>query len=445
MARITYLRIEGLLDHFEHEINFPAEWNYILLYGPNGVGKTKLLELLNFLYKCDFGSIANVPFADLLIRHHDGAALRVNRNVDQGTGEGRLNVSLALPGQDLIAGQFYDATGARTRRELIENTDWRPLSENLWRDQSDGEIAEWDDLMERYGRVTESRRRHQKFDEIPPKLLDYLRETPVHLIATQRLLYETVTPSRNPFQNRRSGVRQATIAAYANDLKNRLAVALLDNTKYTQPLDRSFPRRLLDITTRQQIDADEIRERYRAQNDKREKLAEIGLMNSEVDVPLPDRELDGWELNVLHTYLNDTDQKLGTFDDIATRVFLFREIANNRFLNKTLSINTEDGITITRHSDGKTIPPTSLSSGEQHELVLMYDLLFNVDQGALVLIDEPEISLHVAWQKSFIGDIDRIAALASLRFVIATHSPQIINKSWNQTSELGPVDKSADR
>jgi predicted ATP-dependent endonuclease of OLD family len=70
--------------------------------------------------------------------------------------------------------------------------------------------------------------------------------------------------------------------------------------------------------------------------------------------------------------------------------------------------------------------------------VLAYDLLFNVKPDALVLIDEPEISLHVAWQQQFLNDIARIAEVASLRFIIATHSPQIIHKWWAQAVALGP-------
>jgi predicted ATP-binding protein involved in virulence len=56
----------------------------------------------------------------------------------------------------------------------------------------------------------------------------------------------------------------------------------------------------------------------------------------------------------------------------------------------------------------------------------------------LVLIDEPEISLHVGWQKEFLADIIRIANVSSLRFIIATHSPQIINKWWPRAVALHP-------
>lgn len=40
-----------------------------------------------------------------------------------------------------------------------------------------------------------------------------------------------------------------------------------------------------------------------------------------------------------------------------------------------------------------------LSSGEKQEIVLFYELIFETDSQLLLLIDEPEISLHIMWQK----------------------------------------------
>ena len=82
---------------------------------------------------------------------------------------------------------------------------------------------------------------------------------------------------------------------------------------------------------------------------------------------------------------------------------------------------------------------TRLSSGEQHELVLLYELLFKVEPDSLILMDEPELSLHVAWQSQFLKDLQEIIKLVPLDFLIATHSPDIISDRWDLTVELkGP-------
>ena len=75
--------------------------------------------------------------------------------------------------------------------------------------------------------------------------------------------------------------------------------------------------------------------------------------------------------------------------------------------------------------NGETVGLESLSSGEQHELVLHYELLFRVRTNTVVLIDEPELSLHINWQKQFLPDLLDTVQLSGIDAVIATHSPFI--------------------
>lgn len=53
-----------------------------------------------------------------------------------------------------------------------------------------------------------------------------------------------------------------------------------------------------------------------------------------------------------------------------------------------------------------------------------------------MLIDEPELSLHVVWQKQFLDDLLKIIELQKINVIIATHSPQIINNRWDLTVDL---------
>ena len=54
----------------------------------------------------------------------------------------------------------------------------------------------------------------------------------------------------------------------------------------------------------------------------------------------------------------------------------------------------------------------------------------------LFLLDEPEISLHLEWQKKLIQSLRRLAP--DSQFVIVTHSPGIVMKGWmDKTINLG--------
>jgi len=79
---------------------------------------------------------------------------------------------------------------------------------------------------------------------------------------------------------------------------------------------------------------------------------------------------------------------------------------------------------------------SKLSSGEQHLVALFAMLLFSAGPASIVLIDEPEISLHAAWKHSFLDDISEVARLADLQVLLATHSSGIINGRWDLTEEL---------
>lgn len=63
------------------------------------------------------------------------------------------------------------------------------------------------------------------------------------------------------------------------------------------------------------------------------------------------------------------------------------------------------------------------SSGESHYITTIIGLLATIKTDSLVIIDEPEISLHPNWQICYINSLkETFSAFASSHFIIATHS-----------------------
>jgi predicted ATPase len=124
-------------------------------------------------------------------------------------------------------------------------------------------------------------------------------------------------------------------------------------------------------------------------------------------------------------YVQDTEDKLSELDDLAQRARLLLDNVNHKFHHKQIRIDRDLGL-IAEGEQCRALELDALSSGEQHELVLHYDLLFRVRQNTLVLIDEPELSLHVAWQKRFLPDLLEIVETAQFDVLMATHSPFIV-------------------
>jgi predicted ATP-binding protein involved in virulence len=142
-------------------------------------------------------------------------------------------------------------------------------------------------------------------------------------------------------------------------------------------------------------------------------------------------------------YVADAENKLAVFDDMAAKIELLTGIINDLFLYKRMHIDREKGYVFTSHIR-QEIHPGDLSSGEQHQLVLLYELLFQTKPGSLVLIDEPEISLHVAWQERFLDDLMRMAKLSKFDVLVATHSAEIIGEYWDLAVGLRGPDQDTD-
>jgi ABC-type glutathione transport system ATPase component len=84
------------------------------------------------------------------------------------------------------------------------------------------------------------------------------------------------------------------------------------------------------------------------------------------------------------------------------------------------------------------VGPSQLSSGEQQILVLAYEVLFRPEPETLVLIDEPELSLHVLRQDSFVDDLTRMGSARNLQFMLATHFALTHRRSRGPEAVLGP-------
>ncbi|NII52148.1 AAA family ATPase [Frigoribacterium endophyticum] len=441
---LTTAAVRNLVGEFDHTITLEPGWQFAIAYGLNGVGKTKFLELINASMNLDLNRLSTAWFSSLTLVSDNQDELVVQKiltpAVNDGDEEPTESVIYRL--RTFEDGEVVEwlapiEEDLMIRRQIQRISPYVPVpgSPTLWRDPGDGEIIDYSELRERYGSHVRTRRPSSRL-AAPEVLQNFMQQNKTYLIETQRLVTIPSRTNGSRIDNQLSP--KWNVEAYAGDLKQRIERALAGNSLASQRLDRSFPRRIIDQHVEDALTEEDIRKQYQEQDMHRRRLVDIGLTSAEMDVPLPTKELKGWQRAVLTTYLEDNALKLGTFDDLLARISLLEELVNARFLRKAIVVDAKDGLTLRSLSSKHTIPASGLSTGEQHELVLMYNLLFRVEPGTLVLIDEPEISLHVTWQKSFLADVSRVAELRGFSFVVATHSPQIIGQWWSRTVELGP-------
>jgi energy-coupling factor transporter ATP-binding protein EcfA2 len=76
------------------------------------------------------------------------------------------------------------------------------------------------------------------------------------------------------------------------------------------------------------------------------------------------------------------------------------------------------------------ILPENLSSGEKQILIILLTTLLQDRKEYILLMDEPEISLHIDWQRTLIKNIRQINPNGQI--IIATHSPTIYYQGWTE-------------
>lgn len=77
---------------------------------------------------------------------------------------------------------------------------------------------------------------------------------------------------------------------------------------------------------------------------------------------------------------------------------------------------------------GEIVHPTQLSSGEKQILCILLTVLVEDMQPYVLLMDEPEVSLHIDWQERLIEMI--LELNPNVQIILTTHSPAVIMKGW---------------
>ncbi len=138
---------------------------------------------------------------------------------------------------------------------------------------------------------------------------------------------------------------------------------------------------------------------------------------------------------ILDPYLESLESRISDIESVGNRVVKFRDSINSFFNRKSLSIDVDNGIEI-RTLDLNKLTPTHLSSGERQLLLLLANVLLGTSTGGVFIIDEPEISLNVKWQRKLMGALLEIAYDSDIQFIIATHSIEILSNHDDCVVEL---------
>jgi predicted ATP-binding protein involved in virulence len=476
---LSEIAIDNLFGQYDHRVQLCSEEGITIIYGLNGVGKTTLLRLTKEALGSEVTELIKTPFDRLELSFDNGSVMEVTKNpkiledilsedstIDNGEKE-LNNEELQAKSKDLKVKDENEEPKIyyylkNSKGEILENYSRtlkpsrriRPIDiddklhflrrviRGVWRDTRDGQIYSLDDIEENFGHLMN-----------PPNLPSWLEHIHnsfhVHFIGANRL--HGVGRVLNDYIDDLKGVLTPAVLINSQELKREIEKKLAEFARVSQELERTFPNRLINrmLSFNEEAVPSEIEiiDRLSKLEERRTSLAKVSLLDSARDTPMnvplgqtidPKRKLDVHTRNVLELYIEDTEGKLQELVGMESRLNLFVNILNKRLVStkKKVYVDKEKGYCIIL-PNGEEIPLEKLSSGEQHEIVLLYDLLFRTTTGSLLVIDEPELSLHITWQQKFLEDVLEIAKLTGLKMLIATHSPDIISTRWDLTVPLG--------
>ncbi|MGA5145139.1 AAA family ATPase [Streptomyces griseoincarnatus] len=412
-GRLVHYSVSGLFGYYNHEFALDVDEPTILT-GANGTGKSTVLRSINWISRGHFGPLVRLEFDTMTLTFED-AVLRVKK----------------MPNERL---------GLELRRRVGKPKLWRysldsedrltpTMERSLLSLREDFGIDEWDDLppearnrlIHRYATRSES--------DKPGWVNKIPQSFPALFVTDQRLAPERRRRPRKRGEGETVGVVAAIEAAvlHINDEVQRYKS--LYGTA-SQNLDRNFPRRVFSAISSQREfggSKDVLREFQEVQS-IRSSLATTGLISpTEIEDSITDLPLNNPDsVALISTYLSDTREKLSTFEPLRQRLEPFIEFLRRHYRDKEIRIDDKDGFKIASTRTGEDISPVHLSSGEQQMFILAHKLLFEAPPGTLVMIDEPELSLHVLWQSTFVDDLTEISAASGTYFLLATHSPTLI-------------------
>lgn len=129
-------------------------------------------------------------------------------------------------------------------------------------------------------------------------------------------------------------------------------------------------------------------------------------------------------------------QKTGIIKPIKTFLGTMNSFIESSEDGKEICIDNDGRIYFKTQYSNERISIQRLSSGEKQLITFFANLIFKVKDGTsgIFVVDEPELSLHLSWQKIFIDKVLEINK--DIQLVFATHAPEIIGRRRDKMYKL---------
>ena len=356
------LTIIGLFGLYDYKLDFQTKSGTpTFITGPNGYGKTTVLNIIDSLYRADFEYLRALPFSTL------SCTLESNNT------EFHFHVVK-------VDGSIFNEMSC----------DFLDITNNK--------------VIETF-----------KYPKENPNAVSLFFHSEKHYYIKDQRLTTTIEFDRH---SRFNTVKLN--AQHFEDYLERLQQSIKDNLQVSQ-------LQFTGAITQEEYD------KQKAQlADKFQTLIRLKIMSFDI------QEYNEQNSMFLKATLDAYEKAYESNAEQIKRIEAFIEIISKyEFANKEMQISTNYGYRFVAKNDYRSLLELDqLSSGEQHILVQVYELLFKAPADALILVDEPELSEHLAWQALYLRTMKKILSLSKTQCIVSTHSPQVFESNWDIAIDL---------
>lgn len=449
---IVEVVVEGLHDQFDFEIKLHPGLN--IIYGKNGRGKTTLLHLLANIVELDFQRFSYLQFNRIAVRNSRKDLLEL------------IKEKVSKPPQVLLNGQAMSFTDTN---ESLSDADLAQLREILGPQPT--YLPAFRSILERsradssaYYRAHE--RRDTEYEDVLNREVKSLRESAQGTMPSTPYVM-------NQLQQEAAGVADKTLLCRQwfggfVPIIRYPSVADVENS-----LSEEWRRAALEISGReQQMFEETFVSIFRiisgfggpSTTESNEKLiasisdlltdheAQIGnteprpvfsrLQETVQSLDTSKYPLHGIDKSLLELYRQFLEERNSERRRAFQKTRDF-EMSINRFLDsKTLRIGNTQLRQRTRSQvvvateRGSSYGLYALSSGERQILTMLYSASRTRFQSGIFLIDEPELSLHIDWQRIILQELQKQAPERQL--IACTHSPEVGANHMSEIQDFEP-------
>jgi predicted ATPase len=402
---LSHCKIVGLYERFDIEQSFQKGVNVI--YGENGVGKTTFLHIISNFINEDYARFYELPFKWMRFEFSDGKIFCLKKEDEDQDAKKYDKNSEAI---------YYVDNQTRREIRISKDSEFHAIRNNALYFPSFRSMVEAWYL---------SNREKLKFQ-------DSQRE--ISLTKFSRDIFGNFVPIIN----------YPSISEVEVELSRELEIArsiLSDiDRKVLAESFREIFSTISDDQNSEEADPDKILEEIQ---ELAENIKKYPLDNSVLGTDIRQEIFDIIEnkdklekhsfSKLLIIYRNAMKEIVEAEEHNFSRIKHYLDTVNGFLVGKKLQIVPDENskklrlsfslFSGRRESNEETNENWNiLSSGERQVVTLIYTAIYLRSQ-SLVLIDEPEISLHVDWQRKLIHSLEK--HLQNKQIIACTHSPVI--------------------